>query len=40
MSEFAGFIAFISKGEIPPDGLNPHRDLLEEFPYLGTPHAH
>jgi hypothetical protein len=32
-------LAFISKGDIPPDGLEPHRDLLEEFPYLGTPHA-
>jgi hypothetical protein len=31
-------LAFISRGEIPPDGLSPHRDLLEEFPYLGTPH--
>ena len=31
-------LAFISKGEIPPDGLKPHSDLLEEFPYLGTPH--
>jgi hypothetical protein len=31
-------LAFISKGEIPPDGLKPHRDLLAEFPYLGTPH--
>jgi Domain of unknown function (DUF4331) len=32
-------LAFISKGEIPPDGLEPHTDLLEDFPYLGTPHA-
>jgi uncharacterized protein DUF4331 len=31
-------LAFISKGEIPPDGLTPHRDLLGEFPYLGAPH--
>lgn len=31
-------LAFISKGEIPPDGLKPHNDLLAEFPYLGTPH--
>ena len=31
-------LAFISKGEIPPDGLTPHTDLLKEFPYLGTPH--
>jgi hypothetical protein len=31
-------LAFLSKGEIPPDGLKPHTDLLKEFPYLGTPH--
>lgn len=31
-------LAFLSKGDIPPDGLEPHTDLLEEFPYLGTPH--
>ena len=31
-------LAFMSKGEIPPDGLVPHTDLLSAFPYLGTPH--
>lgn len=31
-------LAFISKGQIPPDGLRPHTDTLKEFPYLGTPH--
>ena len=31
-------LAFLSKGEIPPDGLKPHSDTLDEFPYLGTPH--
>jgi hypothetical protein len=31
-------LAFLSKGEIPPDGLKPHTDLLKEFPYIGTPH--
>jgi len=31
-------LAFLSKGEIPSDGLRPHTDLLTEFPYLGTPH--
>ena len=31
-------LAFLSKGDIPPDGLKPHTDVLEEFPYLGTPH--
>ena len=32
-------LAFLSKGEIPPDGLRPHADTLKVFPYLGTPHA-
>lgn len=32
-------LSFLSKGEIPPDGLKPHTDVLSEFPYLGTPHA-
>jgi hypothetical protein len=32
-------LAFLSKGEIPPDGLKPHTDLLMDFPYLGTPHS-
>jgi Domain of unknown function (DUF4331) len=31
-------LSFLSKGDIPPDGLSPHTDLLSEFPYLGTPH--
>ncbi len=31
-------LAFISKGDIPPDGLGPHTDTLKEFPYLGPPH--
>jgi hypothetical protein len=29
---------FLSKGDIPPDGLKPHTDVLKVFPYLGTPH--
>ena len=32
-------LSFLSKGDIPPDGLEPHTDTLKEFPYLGTPHA-
>jgi hypothetical protein len=32
-------LSFLSKGDIPPDGLEPHTDLLNEFPYIGTPHA-
>ena len=31
-------LAFLSKGDIPPTGLNPHTDTLREFPYIGTPH--
>lgn len=31
-------LAFLTKGECPPDGLKPHTDTLNEFPYLGTPH--
>jgi hypothetical protein len=27
----------ISNNNVPSDGLGPHDDLLEEFPYLGTP---
>jgi hypothetical protein len=32
-------LAFLSKGDIPPDGLKPHTDILREFPYIGTPHS-
>jgi len=32
-------LSFLSKGDIPPDGLSPHTDILKEFPYLGTPHV-
>jgi hypothetical protein len=31
-------LAFLSKGDIPPCGLVPHTDVLDEFPYLGAPH--
>jgi hypothetical protein len=31
-------LSFLSKGDIPPTGLRPHTDLLDEFPYLGNPH--
>jgi hypothetical protein len=31
-------LSFLSKGDIPPDGLKAHTDTLREFPYLGTPH--
>ena len=35
----AARFAMISKNSVPNDGLGPHDDLLEAFPYLGTPHA-
>lgn len=31
-------LAFLSKGNMSPTGLQPHTDLLSEFPYLGNPH--
>ncbi len=31
-------LSFISKGDIPHDGLRPHTDLLGDFPYIGVPH--
>ena len=31
-------LAFLTKGACPPDGLSPHTDTLEVFPYLGPPH--
>jgi hypothetical protein len=34
----AARLAMISNNSVPSDGLGPHDDLLEEFPYLGMPH--
>jgi uncharacterized protein DUF4331 len=31
-------LAFLTKGECPPSGLKPHTDILNHFPYIGTPH--
>lgn len=31
-------LAFLSKGDIPHDGLKPHTDILDTFPYIGAPH--
>ncbi|WP_363350222.1 DUF4331 family protein [Methylocystis echinoides] len=31
-------LAFLSKGEIPRDGLKPHTDILNVFPFIGAPH--
>jgi Domain of unknown function (DUF4331) len=35
----AARMAMFSNNSVPDDGLEPHDDLLSEFPYLGTPHA-
>jgi hypothetical protein len=31
--------AWLSNGKIPADGLQPHRDLIAKFPYLGPPNS-
>jgi len=36
---FSYRFAWLSNGKIPPTGLRPHDDLLNEFPYLGIPHV-
>jgi hypothetical protein len=30
--------AFLSNGQAADDGFQPHADLQDQFPYLGTPH--
>ena len=32
------FISLISGGKTKTDGVGPHQDLLDQFPYLGPPH--
>jgi hypothetical protein len=32
-------VAFLTKNEAPPTGLEPHTDTLGSFPYLGNPHS-
>ncbi len=34
----ANFINILSNGKVSGDGLKPHSDLLEDFPYVGPPH--
>jgi hypothetical protein len=36
---FSYRFAWLSNGKIPPTGLRPHDDLLNEFPYLGIPNG-
>jgi len=31
-------VALLTRGRITSDGVGPHTDLLDEFPYLGPPH--
>ncbi|HET7036219.1 MAG TPA: DUF4331 family protein [Thermomicrobiaceae bacterium] len=33
-----GFLAVFTNGKVTTDGVGPHTDLLDEFPYLGPPH--
>jgi hypothetical protein len=32
------FLAVLTNGKVTGDKVGPHRDLLDEFPYLGPPH--
>ena len=32
-------IGLVTRGRLATDGVDPHTDLLAEFPYLGAPHA-
>jgi hypothetical protein len=32
-------VAVVTMGRVTTDGVGPHTDLLDEFPYLGAPHA-
>ena len=34
-----GFLSMLSNGRVTGDKVGPHGDLLDEFPYLGPPHA-
>jgi len=36
---FSGRFGWLSNGKIPPDGLDPHHDLMPSFPYLGPPNS-
>jgi Domain of unknown function (DUF4331) len=33
------FLSMLTNGKVAGDGVGPHGDLLNEFPYLGPPHA-
>ena len=33
------FLPLLTNGKVTRDGVGPHTDLLDEFPYLGPPHG-
>ena len=33
------FFSLLTNGKVTGDKVGPHRDLLDEFPYVGPPHA-
>jgi len=33
-----GFISILTNGKLTRDNVGPHKDLLAEFPYVGSPH--
>jgi hypothetical protein len=32
------FLPILTNGKVMDDNVGPHRDLLDEFPYVGPPH--
>jgi hypothetical protein len=32
-------VALLSRGAVTADGVDPHSDLLDDFPCLGAPHS-
>jgi hypothetical protein len=32
------FLPLLSNGKVTQDKVGPHKDLLEQFPYVGAPH--
>jgi hypothetical protein len=36
---FRNRLAILTNGKVTGDKVGPHIDLLDEFPYLGPPHA-
>ncbi|NMO49968.1 DUF4331 domain-containing protein [Actinoplanes sp. TBRC 11911] len=37
---FSARFAWLTNGKVGPDGLQPHDDMLKEFPYLGPPNRY